>query len=60
VDDKPFCDCTGAAGYTNKRYHETGDIRDQWLCAEHMKPARAIFMSTERWALERDLWEMSQ
>jgi hypothetical protein len=57
VSDEPFC-LGACGGFTNARYAETGDLRDQWLCRVHMKPARAIFMSTERWAIERDLYEM--
>lgn len=57
MDDEPFC--SGACGgFTNARYAITGDVRDQWLCAVHLKPARLVFMSTDRWALERDLWEL--
>lgn len=59
ADRAPFCDCVGSRrGYTNAKYDETGDVRDQWLHAECGRPARKIFDSTDRWELERDLWYM--
>lgn len=54
----PFCD-DGCQGYSNALYRVTGDLRDQWL-ARCGRPAKAIFMSTNRWDLERDLWLLRQ
>jgi hypothetical protein len=53
----PFCPSASPAnGFSNAKYRETGDLRDQWLCDCHGLPSRTIFMGTERWKPERDAW----
>lgn len=54
--DEPFCVCGCPNGFSNELFRETGDLRDQWLCAGCHKPAQQLFMSTDRWAPERAAW----
>lgn len=56
-DQAPYCD-DGCQGFSNARFHETGDLRDQWLAACG-RPAKRIFDATDRWELERDLWQLA-
>lgn len=56
MPDAPFCSCGCPNGFSNARYRETGQLRDQWLCADCHRPAQQLFMSTDRWAPERREW----
>lgn len=60
MSETPFCSCGCPNGFGNAKYRETGELRDQWLCADCGKPARQLFLSTDRWKTERWQWYAAQ